>query len=128
MRAIAALVWLAVVATPANADPTPTDKSQYSLFNPTPRELWRPLSADRPDFTESPFTVDAGAVQLELSFFDYAKNGDEDAWTVAPANLKVGLLNDVDLQFVFDPYVLVPCSKMTSCFRIPSSGHLWLGQ
>ena len=44
-------------------------------------------------------------MQLELSFFDYAKNGDADAWTVAPANLKLGLLNNVDLQFVFDPYV-----------------------
>ena len=83
------------------------DKSGYTLFDPTPRELWRPLSADRPDFTESPFTVDAGAVQIEFSFFDYAKNGDEDTWEVAPANLKVGLLNDVDLQFLFTPYVNV---------------------
>ena len=105
MRRIAVLSSVAVFVMPAQADTPPTDESQYSLFNPTPRELWRPMSADRPDFTESPFTVDAGAVQLELSFFDYAKNGDEDAWTVAPANLKVGLLNDVDLQFVFDPYV-----------------------
>ncbi len=99
------IVSLAVTpAWPSETAPAP-DKSQYSLFNPTPRELWRPMSADRPDFTESPFTVDAGAVQLELSFIDYAKNGDEDAWTVAPANLKLGLLNDVDLQFVFDPYI-----------------------
>ena len=83
MRRIAVLFSLAVLAMPANADQTPTDKSQYSLLNPTPRELWRPMSADRPDFTESPFTVDAGAVQLELSFVDYTKNGEEEAWTVA---------------------------------------------
>lgn len=48
-----------------------TDKSQFSLFNPTPRELWRDLSADRPDFTESPITVDLSwgrlvAMRLEL--------------------------------------------------------------
>jgi hypothetical protein len=81
------------------------DKSGYTLFNPTPRELWRPMSADRPDFTESPITVDAGAVQVELSFIDYARNGDQNAMSVAPFNIKLGLLNNVDLQFVMDPYV-----------------------
>ncbi len=77
----------------------------YTLLNPKPRELWRPLSADRPDFTESPFTVDPGAVQLEMSFFDYTRNGSAETLTIAPVNLKLGLLDDVDLQLVFDPYV-----------------------
>jgi hypothetical protein len=81
------------------------DKSAYSIADPTPRELWRPMSADRPDFTESPYTVDAGAWQLELSFADWSKNGAMDTWMVAPFNLKVGLLNDVDLQLVLAPYV-----------------------
>ena len=105
MNRLVVLLSFTALLIPVKADPPPTDKNQYSLLNPTPRELWRPLSADRPDFTESPYTVDAGAVQLELSFVDYAKNGDEDAWTIAPVNLKLGLLNDVDLQFVFDPYI-----------------------
>lgn len=105
VRRIAVLSSLAVLAAPANADPAPNNKSQYSLLNPTPRELRRPMSPDRPDVTESPFTVDAGAVQLELSFIDYGKNGQEKAFTVAPATLKLGLLNNVDLQFVFAPYI-----------------------
>ena len=95
----------APAATVAAAVTATSDKRGYSLFNPTPRDLWRPLSADRPDFTESPITVNAGAVQVELSFVDYARDGDRNALSVAPANIKVGLLNDVDLQFVFDPYV-----------------------
>ncbi len=90
---------------PAQPAPPAQGTGEYSLLNPTPRELWRPLSADRPDFTESPYTVDAGAVQLEMSFVDYAKNGDVDTWAIAPLNLKLGLLNDVDLQLVFTPYV-----------------------
>lgn len=80
-------------------------KSAFHLFNPTPRDLRRDLSADRPDFTESPYTVDAGAVQLEMSFIDYASRGSADTWTAAPFNLKLGVLNDLDLQFVFDPFV-----------------------
>lgn len=84
------------------------DKSAFSLFNPTPRALLRPLSADRPDATESPITVDAGHVQIELSFFDYTRSdhsGDvSDAWILLDTNVKLGLLNNVDLQFVFSTY------------------------
>jgi Putative MetA-pathway of phenol degradation len=86
-----------------------TDKSRFTLFEPTPKELRRPLSADRPDATESPFTVDAGAVQLEMSFLEYATSrsgdGHTDVWVASPINLKVGLTNSTDLQFLFDPYI-----------------------
>ncbi len=87
---------------------TQTDKSAYHLFNPVPPELMRPMSADRPDATESPITVDAGHFQLELSFFDFSRddfeNGDFEAWTLMDANFKIGLLPNVDLQFVFSLY------------------------
>ncbi len=98
------IIALALAATPALADEV-ANKSDYSLSNPTPKALWRPLSADRPDFTESPITVDAGAVQLEMSIADYSKNGDSNTLGIALANLKVGLLNNTDIQFVYDPYV-----------------------
>jgi hypothetical protein len=65
------------------------------------------MAADRPDFTESSITVDAGAVQVEMSFIDDAKAGDDHTWTVASVNIKLGLLNDVDLQFVYNPYAQV---------------------
>jgi hypothetical protein len=96
------------------ADAVRVEKSMYSLLQPTPRSQWRPMSADRPDFTESPYTVDAGAVQLEMSFFDYAKSGTDHTWTVAPINLKLGLLNDVDLQFVYHPYAQVTEDEQTT--------------
>ena len=103
------IIALAIVSTPTlqtslQAQET-TDKWQFSLSNPTPRALWRPMSADRPDFTESPITVDAGAMQLEMSIADYSKNGDSKTVGVALANLKIGLLNNTDIQFVYDPYV-----------------------
>jgi hypothetical protein len=92
-----------ILASPALAQPV--DKSQYHLFNPTPRELMRPLSADRPDITESPHTVDAGHVQLELSFFEYLRDGDLRAYSVMPTNIKIGVLNNIDFQFFIQPYV-----------------------
>ena len=54
--------------------PVSTDKSQYDLFNPTPSELMRELSPDRPDATESPLTVDAGHFVIEASIFDWRRN------------------------------------------------------
>lgn len=91
-----------------SAPPIPAGKDGYTLFNPTPRELWRDLSADRPDATESPYTVDAGAVQIELSFVEYALEEDDGqtthSFSVAPINLKLGLTNDLDIQLLFSPY------------------------
>lgn len=91
----------------ADADAkVPPDKSHYTLFNPTPRELWRELSPDRPDATESPITLDAGALALETSLFDYRYHQGDETYTVMANNLKIGLNNNMDLQMVFDTYTL----------------------
>jgi len=84
------------------------DKRQYTLLNPTPREHLRPLAADRPDLTESPYTVDAGRVQVETSFIDYQRDKRDGVrtrtWTALESNIKLGLLHNVDLQFAFNAY------------------------
>ncbi|HEX8910769.1 MAG TPA: transporter, partial [Humisphaera sp.] len=64
----------------------------------------RELSPDRPDTTESPYTVDAGHAQVELSFGEWARTGSAEQLDVLPFNLKLGLTNHVDLQFVHAPY------------------------
>ncbi len=103
------------VAAGAAPEGRPAGKSGYTLFSPTPHELMRELSTDRPDQTESPHTVDAGHWQIELDFLKYTTDRDKSGGgevrtrelSVVPINLKVGLLNHVDLQFVLDPYVSV---------------------
>ncbi len=88
-------------------------KSSYTLFQATPVAQLRELSTDRPDQTESPYTVDAGHFQVELSFVTATFDTDRSnggkvrtrAWDFGSINLKAGLLNNVDLQFVLDPYV-----------------------
>src|SRR5208282_2636340 len=76
----------------------PPDKSGYNLFNPVPENLMRELTPDRPDKTESPYTVDAGHFQLEMDFANYTYNDSGGtttrAWNVAPFNIKAGLLNN----------------------------------
>ncbi len=69
----------------------------------------REMSADRPDATESPYTVDAGHFQIEMSLFDYSRDtGDgtrQEARTYGAWNIKAGLFNNTDLHVVFDSYV-----------------------
>ena len=88
------------------------DKSQFHLFNPTPSKYLREMSTDRPDKTESAYTVDAGHFQFEMDLASYTRDEERtdgtttkvDAWAVAPINLKVGLCNRVDLQLVLETY------------------------
>lgn len=106
---IVASAWFVAPALGQDAPGTP-DKSGYHLFNPTPRELMREMSTDRPDTTESAYTVDAGHVQLEMSLadFTYDRRNDEGrtrrTLAVAPLLFKIGLTNDADLQIGMDPH------------------------
>src|SRR5262245_10319185 len=76
------------------------DKSQYTLFNPTPDSLLRDLTTDRPDITESPFTVDAGHVQVETTIFGYTRSARDargaitDSYELGTTNVRIGLTND----------------------------------
>ncbi len=99
---------------PANPSaPASADKSGFNLFKPTPRGLLRDLSTDRPDQTESAYTVDAGHFQIEMDFANYTYDHDTSGganvrakdWSIAPMNLKLGLTNRMDLQLMIDPYV-----------------------
>lgn len=102
LQSTAGLVLLAASAAGA-------DKSSYSLANPVPPALLRELSTDRPDQTESPYTVDAGHWQLEMDLIHYTRDRDGTSrrqdWSVAPLNLKLGLTHRLDLQLMVDPYV-----------------------
>lgn len=86
----------------------PPDKSGYNLFRPTPDALLREMATDRPDKTESAYTVDAGHWQFEMDLLSFTHDRSDaetlEAWAIAPINLKVGVLNNVDLQVIAESY------------------------
>jgi Putative MetA-pathway of phenol degradation len=90
------------------------DKSGYWLLKPVPAEMMRELTPDRPDKTESPYTLDAGHFMVEMDFANYTfdKSGSTTtrAWNIAPINFKVGLFGNTDIQFVSDDYEHVALS------------------
>src|SRR5438093_12884571 len=110
IRAAIAFLALAVAAEHGvSADPDPTltpDKSQYTLFNPTPVDLRRAYNTDRPSKTDSPFTIDAGGFQIESDVWNWTldepdtKHGDERirTWMLGNTNFKLGLTNWMELQ------------------------------
>jgi hypothetical protein len=89
------------------------DKSRYTLLNPTPNGLLRDLTTDRPDITETPFTVDAGHVQIEATVFGYTRSRRDsegtfsDTYELAVTNVRVGLTNTVEAGLVWQPYGIV---------------------
>ena len=100
------------------------DKSAFNLFNPVPNENLRELSTDRPGKTESAYTLDAGHVQIEADVFSFAHDKDTgtDSWAIAPVNLKLGLLKNVDLQTVVESYNHVTVKDPATGFKTRQSG------
>jgi hypothetical protein len=96
-------------------EPPKPDKSKYHLFNPTPGDLMREMSTDRPDKTESAYTLDAGHWQIEMDILSYAYDRDNglpgdarvESLSIAPMNLKVGLCNYADFQLMVQSYTSV---------------------
>lgn len=86
------------------------DKSQYTLFNPTPERQLREMTTDRPDTTESPFTVDAGHIQIETNLFGYTRSRPDidgavsDTYEFATTNIRIGLTNNAEINVVWQPY------------------------
>ncbi len=95
-------------AASAQSDPAApaADKSGYTLFDPTPDALLRPLQTDRPGKSFSPFTVDAGHIQIESDFWRYSwdhwspDDSTTRSTTILDPNLKIGLTDWAELDAV----------------------------
>jgi len=69
----------------------------------------RELTTDRPDTTETPFTVEPGRVQLEASVASWTRDRQQGVktteWELAPFNARVGLTPRTELGFFVTPHV-----------------------
>jgi hypothetical protein len=97
---------------PMGIDTLRARKRAYTLFRPVPRALLRTLSTDRPDATESAYSVDAGHFQVETdvlrlgrSRFEAQQSAQQEL-SFNHANLKMGLTHNVDLQVVVESYTV----------------------
>ncbi len=114
-KAFYCLLAASVLTAIRGAGQPAVDKSAFDLFNPTPTQYLRDLATDDRGAPETPYTVDAGHFQFEMTLVSYTADRDSssgatlrrDAWAFAPITLKVGLLNQLDAQLGLEPYQLV---------------------
>lgn len=72
-------------------------------------DFQRPLAPDRPDTTEGPTTLERGGIQVETGLWNYSRDFSDglerQTWSVGETNIKFGIADDQDLQFVLRPYL-----------------------
>lgn len=123
---VAGALFATVAVGPAGAsDPS---KSQYTLFNPTQDRLLRDLTTDRPDTTESPFTVDAGRIQVETNLLGYTRSRPDVDGTVTSSydflvtNVRIGLTYRSEINVVFQPHGIVRTRPLDPLLATRSAG------
>lgn len=93
-------------------------------------ETVREMSTDRPDTTESAYSVPAGMYQIEMSFFDYSRDANQDAvsdqWIYGQINFKVGLTQNTDLQMIINSHSISGNSERGDTARTSGFGDVTL--
>ena len=106
--AFTAVAMLSHVALAAE-DASSTDKSFYTLINPTPANQMRSFYTDRPTKSDTPYTVDAGHFQYEADAVNWiydrynASHTTTSSFIVGDPVLKAGLTNHTDLELALSP-------------------------
>ena len=85
-------------------------KHKYTMFNPVPRDKMKEMETDRPDVTESAYTVKAGHFQVETDLFKLIRVTADGMQLIQTAynvgNYKLGLTERMDIQLVVPSYVI----------------------
>lgn len=96
MRALGLAALLALAPAAALAQPGPAPEREFST--------------DRPDTTESPYTVPPGRLQVETTGVGWSRSGkDSDGvrtttWEVGTTELRIGLTPRLEANVFFQPY------------------------
>jgi len=104
--------------------------SLLASFSPlAAAEPVREMVTDRPDTTESPYSVPAGMYQIEASFFDYSREANRgeasaDQWIFGQINFKLGVTHDSDLQVVVNSHAIAGQSQRGDITRTSGFGDI----
>lgn len=116
-RGLAALMFISTMQVAQADDDSASgakpnvDKNQFTLLYPTPNADLRTFSPDRPTKVSSPFTVDAGHVQIESDLGTYTQTNfggmTTKTFEALDPTLKLGVLNNVDVEMTLNGYQTV---------------------
>jgi hypothetical protein len=103
----------------------------HTLLNPTPDDKLRPMATERPSKTDSPYSLDAGRFQIESNLYGYIENDDcingncsesRQHFVGGSTNLRIGLTDRMDIQFISDVYRDQTIDDQTGGTRIQRQG------
>jgi Putative MetA-pathway of phenol degradation len=112
---------------------TAPDKWQYTLVNPVPANELRDMETDRPNIANSPYTIDAGHLQIETGIADYSyvQNSSDPftTWDFGDFNFRLGVLNNLEVNAEVDAYEedIARFHRVNRTFRDASVGDTYLG-
>lgn len=102
-------------------------QKNFSLFNPVPGAEMREMETDRPDVTESPYTVDAGHFQLETDLVRRIREKTETTKTntflINQMNLKIGITGSTAIQIGFQTYGRQSEKELDTNEKTITDGH-----
>ncbi|MET3977731.1 hypothetical protein ABIB62_000299 [Mucilaginibacter sp. UYP25] len=110
MRPICLIITLTAFVSVAYGQ-SDTLKHKYTLFNPVPREKMKDMETDRPDVTESAYSVAPGHFQVESDLLRHVRNKSDGVQSIQNtynlANYKLGLTERSDIQLVIPTYTTI---------------------
>ncbi len=127
LAAIAATGWTQSAMPDASPGKT-IDRSRYNLFNPTPAAEMREFTPDRPNVTDSPYTVDPGHWLLEVGLFEYTRdryNNERlrlDSFALGDTEIRLGLTSSVEVDLLFTAYSYVLTTDKNTGGHLKQSG------
>lgn len=120
------IVLFGMLLVPAAYSGQENAEKKYSLFNPVPESLMREMETDRPDVTESAYTVDAGHFQYETDLIRLIKETSDSRQTstvlINHGNLKIGITGSTAIQIGFETYGIQKERDLSSGSIQTSSG------
>jgi hypothetical protein len=120
----------AMAQTAADEATGAPDKSDYTVFDPTPDDQMRAFCTDRPTKANLPCTVDAGHFQYEADIVNwtYARTGGVTTNTYLFPNptFKLGLTNTIDLELAMAPLETVSTKSMSGKQTLTGIGDLFV--
>lgn len=103
-----AVLLCSMLLIPAAYRAQENQEKPYSLFDPVPESLMREMETDRPDVTESAYTVDAGHFQYETDLIRLIKERSDSREVstvlINHGNLKLGITGSTAIQIGFETY------------------------
>jgi hypothetical protein len=124
IRWLGAVIGVVLMSGVADAQ----EKSQFTLFNPTPPDQMRSFSTDRPTKSNVPYTVPAGHFQYEGDLFIYSYDDRSVAdtttrsWVVGNPTFKIGVFNNTDFEVNFSAFNSVQSTARSTGATSSSTG------